>query len=122
MDTHTHTHSHLPFLLVSLPSIIRPGFLPIGKHPSFLIACVCQRFCVGPDSSQSIGQKYPHMAPPNGTGRIDHRRTALKIHRSSAAAPHVHSLAPARAWSRHKRQENNNNNSNKKNTGAAHLW
>lgn len=102
--SHKHTHLNTVICLfswfLSLPSIIRPGFLPIGKHPSFLLACVCQRFCVGLDSTQPRGQKYPPMAPLNGTGHINHRHTALKIQRSSAAAPLVHSLALNRLGNR----------------------
>lgn len=71
--------------------IIRPGFLPIGKHPLFPPGLSLSAILCGPGLSSACGQKYPPMAPLVGTGHRDHRHTALKIQSSSATAP-LHSF------------------------------
>lgn len=91
---HKHKHSHLPFFSVSLSPLHNQTWFPPNRKTSLfpprlrLSAILC-----GPGLNSARGQKYPPMAPLNGTGHIDHRRTALKIQRSSATAPLVHSLA-----------------------------
>lgn len=95
-ETHIQTQSSAFSLGFSLPSIIRPGFLPIGKHPFFLHCLRLSAILCGPRLNSARGQEYPHMAHLNGTGHIDHRHPALKIQRGSATAPLIHSLALTR--------------------------
>lgn len=106
--THAHTRSHLPFLLLSLSLSLlhNQAWFPPHRKTSLFPHCLhLSAILCGPLLNSAYGQKYPHMAPLNGTGHTDHRHTALKIQRSSATAPLVHSLALTRLGNR--RRERN---------------
>ena len=92
--THIQTQSSAFSLGFSLSPLHNQAWFPPNRKTSLFPPCLrLSAILCGPGLNSARGQKYPPMAPLNGTGHIDHRHTALKIQRSSAAAPLVHSLA-----------------------------
>lgn len=104
-----HAHSHAViclFLLLSLSPLHNQAWFPPHRKTSLFPHCLrLSAILCGPLLNSAHGQKYPHMAPLNGTGHTDHRHTALKIQRSSATAPLVHSLALTRLGNRQRERK-----------------
>lgn len=89
-----HTNTVICLFSWFLSPLHNQAWFPPNRKTSLFPPCLClSAILCGPGLNSACGQKYPPMAPLNGTGHTDHRHTALKIQNSSATAPLVHSLA-----------------------------
>lgn len=95
LSPHSNTTIFLFFWFLS--PVHNQGWFPPNRKTSLFPLCLrLSAILCGPGLNSACGQKYPPMAPLDGTGRTDHRHTALKIQSKSATAPRVHSLASSR--------------------------
>lgn len=75
-------HSNTTIFLFSwfLSPLHNQGWFPPNRKTSLFPLCLrLSAILCGPGLNSACGQKYPPMAPLDGTGRTDHRHTALKI-------------------------------------------